>query len=333
MQKVLFILSALLFITGCSVESSAGYKPNKPVIYSDGLIIDGITYEKTGEVLVIDKEVTIEGEFERGAFVQGTTVTIKPFYMCKYEVTQELYKIVMEKDNEYDLDTIPSACNPETICKNEKIKLRPVDATTWYDDVYFCNKLSDIMGLEKVYNISNIRVETEPAPVKQTGKHIVDATVTINDTANGYRLPYIREWEFAARGGDTTKPDWYYKYSGSDDANLVGWNIFNICEDSLGEEPTKDMIGYGTHEVGLKLPNALGIFDMTGNVWDRCYDESDIKSDWGNRYNLARFSRIIYGGSWKLGPWEVFRQNNGSHPSGRDCYMGFRLCRSYISHN
>ena len=68
MQKVLFILSSLLIIAGCKVESTSSSRPYNQVIYSDGLVIDGITYEKTGEVLVTDKEVTVEGKDKKGIF-------------------------------------------------------------------------------------------------------------------------------------------------------------------------------------------------------------------------------------------------------------------------
>ena len=87
MKKLLFILASLLIVTGCSVESTSSYKPNKQVIYSDGLVIDGVTYEKTGEVLVIDKEVTIEGDssnlsrYNNLSCFYDKTTTIKPFYI------------------------------------------------------------------------------------------------------------------------------------------------------------------------------------------------------------------------------------------------------------
>ena len=119
-----------------------------------------------------------------------------------------------------------------------------------------------------------------------------DATAYCNwlsDMSNvNYRLPTEAEWEYAARGGNQSRG---YIYSGSDDLDEVGWNI-----DNSGKE---------THSIGRKKPNELGIYDMTGNVWEWCSDWYD-----GNYYAYSPASnpkgptsgdhRVLRGGSWSF---------------------------------
>jgi uncharacterized protein YcfL len=155
----------------------------------------------------------------------------------------------------------------------------PVESVTWYDAVIYCNKQSIKEGVKPYYSIKG--------------------TTVTEIGGKGYRLPETNEWEYAAKGGKKSKG---YKYSGSNNYEKVCWYSGN----SEGE----------THHVGIKLPNELGIYDMSGNVWE--WNETEEGS---GRYNR--------GGSWYNydDRCEVDGQGS-SDASNRFSNLGFRVCRS-----
>ena len=120
-------------------------------------------------------------------------------------------------------------------------------------------------------------------------------------TGETYRLPTEKEWEFAARGGIYTKG---YKYSGNDAVAAVAWY--------------KDNSEEATHSVGALKPNELGIFDMSGNVWEWCQDWSDEDED----------TKVLRGGSWYSDDYfcEVSIRNY-YNPDFRYNLLGFRLVK------
>lgn len=179
--------------------------------------------------------------------------------------------------------------------------LYPQISVTWYNAVSFCNTLSTADGLDCVYTIDG-------------------TTVTQDLTKNGYRLPTETEWEYAANGGIHESG---YTYSGSNTISDVG--VYNLSSAAT---------------VGSKSPNALGIYDMSGNVWEWCWDwysssdtDTDYDSDAANSIDYTGLSA----GTFKASRGGCFSSTKDSScavvtrgrfsPSNAQAYIGFRVVR------
>lgn len=129
-----------------------------------------------------------------------------------------------------------------------------------------------------------------------------------NITGKTFRLPSEAEWEFAARGGNKSEK---HKYSGSDYIHEVAW--------------TSSISGSQTHAVKTKAPNEIGIYDMSGNVWEWCYDAYDYY-DANNTKETSSSYRICRGGSWNTGEVNCrVSKRYGNKSNSKDNATGFRL--------
>ncbi|MDW7738648.1 MAG: SUMF1/EgtB/PvdO family nonheme iron enzyme [Bacillota bacterium] len=211
---------------------------------------------------------------------------------------------------------------------------RPVIHVNWWDAVAYCNWLSEQEKLKPAYS--------------QDGELLdVNGEVTTDITkVEGYRLLTDAEWEYAASGGHEALPTPpRFLYAGSDDIDEVAW-YFNNSGDEWKYTGSSLQVDYSRHgatlyegkstqPVGQKMPNELGIYDMSGNVWEWCHDYYDLYPDQEVVNPVGALTghvRVMRGGSWIFGANDCrvacrFYRS----PHDKIYRLGFRVARTDIN--
>jgi formylglycine-generating enzyme required for sulfatase activity len=214
---------------------------------------------------------------------------VSDFRIARYEMTWGEWKRVRDwaAANGYtDLANVGDGPST-TALPSESAEEYPVAQVNWFDTVKWCNAKSQMEGLIPVYMLDG--------GIYKTGQR----DPAINSTSDGFRLPTEAEWEWAARGGVLSKG---YEYSGGNDINAVAWN--------------GDNSGGARKKPGTKMPNELGIYDMSGNMWEWCWGACRFRG--GGFYDIQDLSYF-----------SVNRRNWG-WPGHDGKSFGFRIARNSV---
>jgi formylglycine-generating enzyme len=254
------------------------------------------------------------GRFQRDATATNISVITQTYRMSAYEITRAQFAAMLMTDPS---NTTYSSGTTD-----------PVQMTNWYHAIAFCNKLSIAEGLTPVYAVTGVNFSTLTYAAIPLTDNATWNAVTATWTNNGYRLPTEMEWMWAAmgapvdgQGGGTNTTGYTKAFAGSTGSNAIGdyaWYHENVTDSK-------------SQPVGGKLANELGLYDMSGNVWEWNWDRyatypTGTQTDY--RGAASGTGRVLRGGCWdNVATYCTVAYRSQFHPYFQDNFYGFRVVR------
>ena len=287
--------------------------------------------------------------FYKGVFIEGRNVKLSPYLIHKYEVTYKLWKVVYDEAIKKGYKFMYAGQEGSEGTKGAPAtenNMQPVVHISFRDCIVWCNAYTELLNgsdVECVYRKPGDKTTVIKDATENVNKEYPVDEVFWDTSKKGFRLPTEAEWEFAARfQGDGSKEedkinstkhgDIYLTNLNSSSGAIADWEnneaVFSVawCKDNAEEK---------THFIKQKKPNYLGLYDMSGNVWEWCFDWYDpegllsmgeVENPQGAEHATKRSGR---GGSWTSNPkgcsvgsrgaWYTFNISLG---------IGFRLAKT-----
>jgi len=263
------------------------------------------------------------GSFQRDATATNISVITRAYRMSQHEITRAQFAAMLTTD--------PSDATKSSGTRD------PVQYTNWYHAIAFCNKLSIAERLTPVYAVSGVHFSTLTYADIPTTDNATWNAVTATWTNNGYRLPTEMEWMWAAmgapadgQGGGTNTTGYTKAFAGSTGSNAIGdYAVFGYSGSETGRTTTER-----SNRVGSKITgaNELGLYDMSGNVWEWNWDWDPTTYPTGTLTDYvgaaSGTSRVVRGGSWdNFATFCTVAYREVSNPIIQRYSIGFRVVR------